>query len=74
MRLQENYEVTVQTVDQFTDNVNKFDMLIAYQIPSLGGRGNNVVQEAFKSKIPVGVYLVRKTISTHSILLEVVFH
>ena len=52
MRLQENYEVTVQTVDQFTDNVNKFDMLIAYQIPSLGGRGNNVVQEAFKSKIP----------------------
>ncbi len=52
MRLQENYEVTVQTVDQFTDNVNKFDMLIAYQIPSLGGRGNNVVQEAYKSKIP----------------------
>ena len=52
MRLQENYEVTVQTVDQFTDNVNKFDMLIAYQIPSLGGRGNNVIQEAFKSKIP----------------------
>jgi len=53
MRLQENYEVTVQTVDLFTDNVNKFDMLIAYQIPSLGGRGNNAVQEAFKSKIPV---------------------
>lgn len=52
MRLQENYEVTVQTVDAFTDNVNKFDMLIAYQIPSLGGRGNNVIQEAFKSKIP----------------------
>ena len=52
MRLQANYEVTVQTVDQFTDNVNKFDMLIAYQIPSLGGRGNNVVQEAYKSKIP----------------------
>jgi hypothetical protein len=53
LRLQENYEVTVQTVDMFTDNVNNFDMLIAYQIPSLGGRGNNVVQEAFKSKIPV---------------------
>jgi hypothetical protein len=52
MRLQENYEVSVQTVDAFTDNVNKFDMLIAYQIPSLGGRGNNVIQEAFKSKIP----------------------
>jgi hypothetical protein len=52
LRLQENYEVTVQTVDQFTENVNKFDMLIAYQIPSLGGRENNVVQEAFKSKIP----------------------
>ena len=33
-------------------NVNKFDMLIAYQIPGLGGRGNNVIQEAFKSKIP----------------------
>lgn len=52
MRLQENYEVSVQTVDEFTENVNKFDMLIAYQIPSLGGRGANVVQEAFKSKIP----------------------
>jgi hypothetical protein len=52
MRLQENYEVTVQTVDQFTDDVNKFDMLIAYQIPSLGGKGNNVIQEAFKAKIP----------------------
>ena len=59
--LQENYEVTVQTVDLFTDNVNKFDMLIGYQIPALGGRGNNVIQEAFKSKIPCWFVLGAQT-------------
>ena len=61
LRLQENYEVTVQTVDLFTDNVNKFDMLIGYQIPALGGRGNNVIQEAFKSKIPCWFVLGAQT-------------
>lgn len=49
----ENYEVKVAYVSNFTEPIAEYDMVVLHQLPSLGNSADALINEINKRKIPV---------------------